>query len=68
MKHQSVESSHVKSIGHDPNTNTLEVKFKNGTTYSYQGVPADVHSEMMNSTSVGSFMNSRIKGHYQHEN
>lgn len=67
MKHVSVDSSMITSIGHDPDTNTLSVKFKNGKTYNYDGVPADVHQSLMDSSSVGKFLNSHIKGKYSHD-
>jgi hypothetical protein len=67
MKHQSVSSSTIQSIAHDPSTETLEVKFNNGSTYRYSDVPASVHSDLMDSSSVGKFLNSHIKGQYSHE-
>lgn len=64
MKHVSVTSSNLVSVAHDPNTKTLEVKFKNGSTYQYEGVPVNVHREMMDSPSVGKFFNAHIKDRY----
>ncbi len=61
-----VESGHIESIGHDPNTNTLTVKFKNGAVYSHDDVPATVHAEFLAAPSPGTFFNSRVKGVFRH--
>ena len=44
MKRTSVKSSNILSVGHDPETNTLEIEFKGGGVYSYDGVSAAKHS------------------------
>lgn len=66
MKHEAVDSSTVKSVAYDPAASRMEVKFHNGTTYSYADVPAHVHANMMDSDSVGKFLNSKVNGKYDH--
>lgn len=66
MQHQHVSSSTIESVAHDPDTLKLEVKFKTGSTYHYHDVPADLHADMMASPSVGKFLNSEIKGKFDH--
>ena len=69
MKRTPVTSSNIAEIGHDPDTNTLEIKFKNGGVYSYAGVDAEKHATMMDPTktpSIGAFVHANIKGHHAH--
>lgn len=54
-----VESSNVASVGHDGSG--LLVRFKNGALYRYEGAPASVLRECMNSKSVGSFIGQIAK-------
>lgn len=62
MKREAVKSSNIKSVGYDPQTETLEVEFVNGTVYQYVGVEADKHAAMMKSDTVGGYFNAHIKG------
>lgn len=62
MKREPVESSNIRSIGHDPVTKTLEVEFLNGNVYQYHDVDADKHSALMKADSVGGHFNAHIKG------
>lgn len=66
MDFKSVKSSNVAAIAHDPETNTLHVRFKNGGTYAYQGVDAEKHAALMSADSVGSFLHAHIKGKHPH--
>lgn len=59
-------SSNIISIGHDESTQTLEVEFKSGDVYRYEGVPSSVHKDLMCAESVGRFLNDKIKGGYAH--
>jgi hypothetical protein len=48
-----VDSSMIKSIGYEENSETLEVEFSRGTIYHYYKVPENFHSDLMSSESVG---------------
>lgn len=67
---KSVSSSSVWQIGYDSETSDLHVKFipdvKNpgGRLVVYHGVPQDVAQDVMDAPSVGSALNSSIKGTY----
>ena len=63
---RSVFSSHIDSIGHDPDTNELHVTYKNGRTSIYEGVPADLADTVSNSESVGGAIHQMIKGQFDH--
>ena len=66
VERQPVQSSNVKSVGHDPKTNTLAVEFKDGSVYHYHDVPKDVHESLVSAKSVGGFIHANIKGAYKH--
>ena len=61
-----VTSSNVKSIGHDADSNTLAVEFKDGSIYHYHDVPKDIHEGLVSAKSVGSYIHANIKGKYKH--
>lgn len=64
---KGVYSSHIKSIGHDPDTNELHVTWdRSGKTSIYKNVPADLAHLVMNSKSVGEALNEHIKDDYDH--
>lgn len=60
-----VTSSNIEAIGHDGAD--LYVKFSTGPVWRYRDVPADVHAEMLNSKSVGSFFARQVKPNYKGE-
>lgn len=64
MMHE-VESSNVKAIGYETETNTLKVEYKSGLKYEYSDVPANVFDELLESVSKGKYMNQNIKGQYE---
>ena len=53
MERVFVDSSMIKSIGYDKNSETLEVEFSRGTIYHYYQVPENLHSDVMDSESIG---------------
>lgn len=48
-----VVSSNVAAIGYDPETQTARIRFKDGQTYRYAGVPQELHETVMGSESIG---------------
>lgn len=63
---KSVKSSHIHSVGYDPQNRMLLVRFKDGTGYRYQNVEPETHADFMKSESKGRFFASRIRGIYPH--
>jgi len=59
---QSVDSSCVAAVRWIQDT--MDVRFQNGYSYSYSGVPVSVFEEFLNSGSKGGFLNSAIKPNY----
>lgn len=63
-KLKPVSSSSISHVGHDPQTQTLTVKFANGGLYHYDGVPASEHDALMSAPSVGKHFAERIRNKY----
>lgn len=59
-----VISSNIESIGHNNETRTLRVLFKNGRAYDYANVPGLMFAAMLAADSAGKFLNECIKPHY----
>jgi hypothetical protein len=65
MQMKNVNSSNVAAIGYDNATQTLQVEFKNGSTYQYFDVPEAIYNGLDDATSVGSYLNAHIKGSFR---
>ena len=59
-----VSSSNVESIGYDPATETLRVRFNSGSTYEYKNVPVAEFEALRLAPSIGSYLNRNIKTSY----
>ena len=59
-----VESSNIRAIGYAEDNLELWVEFNDSSTYIYDGVPAVLHAEIMESPSKGSYLNRVIKGNF----
>jgi hypothetical protein len=64
MERTPVNSSNVRAIGYNPDSEILEVEFNNGSVYQYGGVPEYEFDGIMNATSKGTYLNSNIKNKY----
>ena len=64
MEREPVSSSNLVSVGYDPNSETLEVEFKNTGLYQYYNVPLFMYERMMAADSIGRFFNAEIKNAY----
>ena len=63
MKREPVRSSNIESIGYDPTSETLEIKFvKNNTPYQYHPVAAEMYVELMAAESHGKYFAAHIRG------
>lgn len=66
MEMTSVDSSNVESVGYDEDSSTLQIEFKNGSTYQYFDVPEDVFIGLRDADSVGRYLTAMIKGTYRY--
>ena len=60
-----VISSHIRSVGFDRETLTLEVRFTNGRVYQYLDVPESVYCGLLSARSAGRYFNDRIRDVYR---
>ncbi len=61
---QPLSSSNLRSCRYDPGTETLDIQFHSGRTYSYARVPSTVFQGLVDADSPGRFFNAQIKDHY----
>ena len=61
MKRVAVNSSSLRALGYDPDEQTLEVEFHNGSLYRYEQVPADVVQALLEADSLGRYFNQVFK-------
>ena len=64
MERVAVQSRDIAIVGYDPETQALEIAFRNGGVYRYSGVPAGVHESLMSAASHGTYFNQNIKDRY----
>ena len=58
-----VESSNIESVGYDPGTHRLYVRFlQSGQAYVYYDVDERVFEDFLAADSKGRFLNSEIRG------
>jgi KTSC domain len=68
MKHISVSSTSLSSVGYDVRSKILEIKFNNGSTYKYFNVPEMIYEALMKADSHGKYFDSKVKkGGYRYE-
>ena len=64
MRH--IHSSHVREVGHDPDTQEMHVVWESGRTSVFEGVPADLVDRVSRSASVGKALSDEVKGKFPH--
>lgn len=66
MDRQPVRSSNVVSVGYNECSQVLEVEFNTGAIYEYYGVPSSQHLALMRASSIGGYLNAKIKRRYRY--
>ena len=61
MEYFSVSSTSVSAVGYDHASNTLGVRFINGSEYHYYGVPESVFDGLRSASSVGTYLDQFVK-------
>lgn len=61
-----VESTNIAAVGHDGH-DCLYLRFHNGGTYKYTGVPPHLATEMAKAESIGKFFHAFINNKYPYE-
>ncbi len=67
MTLQPVKSSNIESVGYDPASKTMQVKFRSGSTHQYSGIAPEVHAAFMGASSHGAYYAARVRGRYPGE-
>lgn len=62
-----VSSSNIESIGYDEPNQEVYVKFLNGSTYTYKGVPIHEFENLRDAPSLGSYLHRNYKNVYPYE-
>lgn len=62
-----LNSSHLKEMSYDPETQELEIRFLSGRAYIYRGVPEQIAHGLANARSAGSFFHYQIKNAFDSE-
>ena len=61
-----VTSSNLRSVGYDPDTETLEVEFHDGGIYQYSNVPSNIHDALMSAPSHGTYFAANIRNSFSY--
>jgi hypothetical protein len=67
MQRTSVESTTLRSAGHDARSAVLELQFRNGAVYRYWLVPQRVYRDLLGARSKGGYFNQHIRGRYRYQ-
>lgn len=59
------KSGNINRISYFEDKEVVEVKFKNGSIYQYDGVPKRIWEEAVAASSIGSYLHMSIIGVYQ---
>jgi len=61
MEMTPIESSLIREVCYKEEIQTLYVRFKNGTMYSYTEVPRNIFDDLMSAESIGKYFVRNIK-------
>lgn len=67
MQRVLVESTTLRSAGHDARSTVLELQFRNGALYQYFGVPPRIYGDLLRADSKGGYFNQSIRGKYPYQ-
>jgi hypothetical protein len=67
-KRERVDSTAIRSLGHDATTKRLDVEFrKSGAVYRYSGVSARVAANLENASSIGRHFVRNVRNNYEYD-
>lgn len=64
MELKPVKSSNIEAVGYDADKQELQIQFKGGAVYAYDGVLPDDYEALKYAPSVGSHFHAKIKNNY----
>lgn len=65
MQMRNVNSGNVHSIGYDEDHQGLQIRYRNGDTFIYYGVPYSIFSKLRRLPQMTVFINKELKGKFQ---
>jgi hypothetical protein len=66
MQRARVRSASLRSVGYDLEQRVLEVEYAGGGVYDYLDVPPEEALAMLESDSLGRYLNGHIKPRYRY--
>ncbi|MQA32568.1 KTSC domain-containing protein [Modestobacter roseus] len=65
MRRAHVQSSSVRSVGYDLDHRVLEIEYVGGGVYDYLDVPPEEALALLESDSIGRYLNGVVKPHHR---
>ena len=65
MRMIPANSSAISAVGYDPSTMQMQIRFKQGRTYTFCRVPQEVFEGLLGAGSMGRYYDQYIRGRYQ---
>jgi hypothetical protein len=65
VERTKVKSSNIAEVGYDPASQALEVQFKNGGVFQYEGVPPQEVVNLHGAESIGKYLHSNIRPNFK---
>jgi hypothetical protein len=59
-------STAISDIDYDEDSETLTVRFTDGTVYAYWNVPAEEYANLLYASSAGGYFNANIRNRYNY--
>jgi len=66
MDRLPVQSSNIRAVGYDPDVQSMEVEFHDGSVYLYEGISENVYEGLMSAQSVGKHFRDNIREEYEY--
>ena len=62
-----LDSSGLLSVGYSAEASTMEISFRNGSTYRYFGVPLHIYEALLGASSKGRYFTAAIRTSFPFE-
>jgi hypothetical protein len=59
-----LKTGSISDVEYDEETQSLEITFRNGRSYTLTGVPPDMYDGLITADSPGSYYNTYLRGRY----
>ncbi len=62
-----VNSSHLQSVGYEPETKMMEIEFNDRGVYRFFGVPSEIYKSLLSAPSKGTYFSAHIRTAFRYE-